>query len=105
MDNPSNKIDDRLSELAANEEAVQTDWRDHNQPLVAIAETVGAFLNERPTDLPPLGTAIDGDALKRLLTANKYNTNPMFRFEYRGLEITITETEILIVEPAPTAGD
>lgn len=104
MDDAKSTLDERLADMTAGGESVQTDWRGNNQPLVAIAEAVAAFLNVPPSELPPLGRVVDGDALKQLLTGGNPEANPVVSFEYQGLEITITHTEILIIEPAPTAG-
>ena len=80
------------------DELARTGWEAFDEPLVAIAEAVSAFVNERPSDLPPLGRTLDGDALKRLLTAEYNEANPTVTFEYQGLEVTVTPSEIIVAE-------
>jgi hypothetical protein len=103
MNELDNILETKLEKKDADGTAVRTDWNDHDEPLVAIAETVGAFLDERPSELPPLGHIIDGDALTQLLTTGSKKANAVITFCYHGVEVAITRAEILVIGPTRLA--
>ena len=99
MNDSEQYLETKIAGVNPDSTVLRTGWHDQDEPLTAIAERVAAFLNERPTELPPLGNIINGDALRDLLACDGEPINMLVSFSYQGLEITITGAEILIIEP------
>lgn len=57
---------------------------------VAITKQVAAKAGVDPLDLPPLHTAIDGDALTALVDHHDASTNLEITFSYEGYTVTVT---------------
>lgn len=101
MKHSDNNDSDLFEGVQTDRAGVRTDW--DGDPIVAVARAVGAFVDQRPTDLPPLDDTVDGDALGRLLEQKDEATPVRISFEYQGLTVTITEREILVAEASSGA--
>lgn len=51
-----------------------------------------------PLDLPPLGEAIDPDALDALLNSPTDSEVPSSTFEYAGCSVTVTAKEVCVID-------
>lgn len=79
---------DRTVETEANPAAVRHDWRQSDDPSVALVEAVAAETDRTATDLPPLQHTIDPDALDALLTGNR-SSAVSISFRYADAVVSI----------------
>lgn len=89
----------RATDGGVSESVVEADWTRYEQPLIAIVETIAAVSGKQPTEMPPLGNAIDVDALTALLDTQGADRDLSISFRYQGHTITVTDSGALIVEP------
>jgi hypothetical protein len=80
--------------------------RDPTVPLpVQVAESVAEELERDTTEMPPLSDYVDLEAAEQVLAAAGGDAGPVVvRFEYEGVEVTVTE-EGIGVDPADRTGD
>ncbi|WP_317175806.1 HalOD1 output domain-containing protein [Halomontanus rarus] len=72
-------------------EPCTTEWdRDsEDTPVFAVVSAVAEASGADPLELPPLGDAIDPDALNELFTVRSESTVAKVTFEYAGYDITV----------------
>lgn len=64
-----------------------------------IALSVAAIRGCDPTELPPLGSVVDADALESLFTSSNDGTDVNVGFEYAGFDVSVSsDGEITFVE-------
>lgn len=65
-------------------------WSQSEQPSSAVVVAIAEVIAEEPTDLDPLYTIIDPDALNRLFgPARSPRLNGSVSFEYHGYQVTV----------------
>lgn len=70
---------------------------------LAVVAVVASVEDCEPTDLTPLQTAVDTDALQALFDtpADRLPTPTSTSFRYEGYEVTVSSEEVIQVTPAP----
>jgi hypothetical protein len=86
-----------VGRTAHGEELVRTDWQQYDQPARGIIEAIAGVKDTRPTELPPLGGELDVEAVNKLLSTTKEDSNLVISFEYEGLTVTAEQSGTLIV--------
>ncbi|MCU4744792.1 HalOD1 output domain-containing protein [Natronoglomus mannanivorans] len=68
-----------------------TEWnRDSEEtPVFAVVSAVAEASGADPLELPPLGRAIDPDALNELFTGRSESTVAEVTFQYAGYDVTV----------------
>ena len=80
------------------EELVKIDWQRYERPAQGIIEAIAGVTDERPTELPPLGSELDVDALNDLLVTSTEASTVTISFEYQGFAVTVEQSGTLVVE-------
>lgn len=89
-------------ESMADPHVVRHEWEPPFEPTVAIVEAVAAATGRTPTDLPPLQSCVDPDAIDALISDGENSTvRVSFRYaetvvvvEGNGaIEVRVTTTE------------
>ena len=72
---------------------------------LAVVAVVAAVEDRAPTDLTPLQTVVDTDALDRLFhaPAEQLPTPTSTSFRYQGYEVTVSNEEVIQVTPLEDA--
>ena len=83
---------------AAEDELVRMDLHRYKEPALGIVEAVAGVTDRRPTELPPLGSNLDVDALNSLLSATGKESNVFISFEYIGLLVKVSQSGGLVIE-------
>jgi hypothetical protein len=80
--------------------------RDPGIPLpIQVAESVAEELNRDTTEMPPLSDYVDLEAAEQVFAAAGADAGPVVvRFEYEGVEVTVTP-ESIDVDPLEPASD
>lgn len=86
---------------------VRHEWTGSDGPSVTIVEAVAAVAGRTPTDLPPLRTVIDPDALEALLDGK---SSPItVSFGYADTHVSVDETGVIEIrldgDPPPRGSD
>jgi hypothetical protein len=74
------------------------DWDEGIEPTVAVVHAVLAATGREETELDPLASRIDADALDRLLT-REGESGVSVSFAYEGFEVTVYADGTLILRP------
>lgn len=91
--------DRRPDEAVRGGEIYETEIGDR-RPSEAVIEVVSAIEDVEPTDLTPLYTRVDPDALDSLCANEGLDAHPTVRFNYEGLVVTVSASNtITVVEP------
>ena len=93
-----------VTDNAGNEfDVVETfDWRDPETVSLGVVESVAAVRNVDPTELRPLASVVDTDALNTLFTStpDAQRRSGYVQFEYEQCRITVTANGQILVERA-----
>ncbi|QCJ46656.1 MULTISPECIES: HalOD1 output domain-containing protein [Haloprofundus] len=71
-----------------------------------LVRTVSALRNSSPTEITPLYTAVDPDALETLFGESATGARPNGRvvtFDYEGFEVTVRSPGCITLSPVETA--
>lgn len=81
------------------------DWEQTESVAIAVIETVAGVTETDPTELRPLASAVDTDALNTLFapTDNSERLSGSVQFEYEGCQISVTaDGKVLVSELSET---
>ncbi|MCU4744148.1 hypothetical protein OB955_14865 [Halobacteria archaeon AArc-m2/3/4] len=65
------------------------DRESEETPVFAVVSAVAAASDADPLELPPLGDAIDPDALNQLFMTRSDSTVAKITFQYAGYDVTV----------------
>lgn len=84
---------------AATVEAI--DWNSNDEVAVTIVETVATVQETEPTELEPLSSTIDPDALDTLFAASGVDTSDagFVEFEYEDCRVCVTAEGSVSITP------
>lgn len=74
------------------------DWEDSNSLCLTIVETVSAVTGREPTDMAPLYSVIDPEALESLLSTAR-DSDIQLSFAFEGCTVSVSSSGEVIVEP------
>jgi len=100
MTDKTNTDSDHIAAEGPGEKIVRMNWHQYEEPALGIIEAVAGVTERRPTDLPPLGSKLDVDALNSLLSVEKTESKVSVSFEYQGLLIEADGSGGLVIEAA-----
>lgn len=89
------------SAVASSEATVKTiDWNSSDPAAITIVETVAAVREADPTELEPLSSTVDPDALNTLFAASGGGAETgVIQFEYENCLISVTADGAVSVAP------
>jgi hypothetical protein len=76
------------------------DWNDDRSVSAVVLEAIEAVSGRAPTDLSPLHTAVDVDALNRLFeprTSDEKRATGTLSFPYAGYHVTVHADGLVVV--------
>lgn len=93
--------DDRL----AMESAVHHDWDGYVEVSTAVVRAVAVALDRPELELPPLGSAVDPDALNRLVNRDDDDGPLGVSFTYEGVTVRVASDGAIAVWPATDSAE
>lgn len=77
------------------------DWNDKDGAALTIVETVASVQERDPTELDPLSSIVDPDALNTLFASTEAETSgALIQFEYENCLVSVTADGNISVAPA-----
>lgn len=74
---------------------VQHDWASHSSLSITVVEAVASVIGEESTDMKPLHSVLDPDALDTLLSGT--DAGVQVEFEYEERSVTVTQSGEVVV--------